>query len=106
MAYLAYFQQKEKNKLQCCLSFRHQQITQTYVCSKINNVTNVSFFSILKQDYIFFPASSYENVTKSCLYLSYTMYFQRYETIFANIPKRVLKFASENPQYTGVTFIS
>ena len=67
MAYLAYFQQNAKNKLQRCSSW-HQQITQNDVYSKIDDVTNLSVYLRFKQDYInFFTQAAARMLQKDCI---------------------------------------
>ena len=41
----------------------------------------------------------------SKIWYNFVSNLQMYETISAHVPKRVLQFASEKPQYTGIAFI-
>ena len=52
MTYLACFQKDAKKTTEQCSLLYHQLINQNDVYHKINDVTNVSVYSRLKQDYI------------------------------------------------------
>ena len=41
----------------------------------------------------------------SKIWCHFVLILQRYDTISAHVPKRVLQFASVKLQYTGMTFI-
>ena len=79
---LSIFQLNAKNKIQLCSLLRHQQITQNVFYSKINDVTNMPAYSRLKQDYL--P-----------IWCQFVINLQRYDTISAHVPKRILQFVSE-----------
>ena len=78
------------------------------VYHKINNVTNVPVYSRLKQDYInFFQQATLSMYLKlaSKIWCHFVSNLQRYDTIFARVPKCAWQFASEKRQYTGMDFI-
>ena len=65
---------------------------------EINDVTNVPVHSELKQDYInFFMQATFGLLLKlaSKIWCHFVSNLQRYDTLFAHVPKRALQFASE-----------
>ena len=68
----------------------------------------MTVYSRLKQDYInFFLQATLGLLLKlaSKIWRHFDKNLQRYDTKSAHVPKRALQFASENCQYTGITFI-
>ena len=83
-------------------------ITQNDVYLKINDVTNVPVCTRMNYEFINFflqaTLSTYlELASKIWCHLISTL--QRYDIIFAHVPKRAWHFASEKLQYTGMAFI-
>ena len=69
------------------------------VYHKINDVTNVTVYSRLKQDYINFFLQATLSMYLKLVFKSWFHFvsnLQRYDTISAHVPKRVLQFASKN----------
>ena len=76
--------------------------------AKINDVTNVPVYSRLKQDYVnVFLQASFGLLLKraSKSWCHFVENLQRYDTISAHVPKRVLQFVSEKLRYTGMSFM-
>ena len=83
-------------------------MTQNDVYHKINDVTNVPVYSRINQDYLnFFLQATLGLLLKlaSRIWCHFVSNLQRYDTLFAHVPKCALKFASEKLQYTGMPFI-
>ena len=93
MIYQACFKQSAKKQTQRCSLLYHQTITQNDVYHKINDVTNVPFYSRLKQDFInlFLQAtlSMYLKLA-STIWCHFVPNLQRYDTISRHVPKRVM----------------
>ena len=65
-------------------------------------------YSRYNQDYIkFFLQATLGSLLKlaSKIWFNFVLNLQRYDTISAHVPKRVLQFALEKLQYTGAAFI-
>ena len=108
MIYKGCFKQNAKKKTQRCSLLLHQWITQNDVYHKINDVTNVPVYARLKLSSInFFLQATlsmfHKLASKICYHFVSTL--QRYDTISAHVPKRILQFASEKLQYTEIAFI-
>ena len=75
---------------------------------KLMTVTNMPVYLRLKQDFINLflqeTLSMYLNLA-SKIWCHFVSNLQRYDTISAHVPKRVMQFASEKLQYTGMAFI-
>ena len=96
MINLAYFQQNAKNTTQRGSLLRHQYFIQNDVYYKINDVTNVPAYSRLKLDCINLQATlRMLQKIASKNWCQFVSNLQRYDTIFAHVPKRLLQFASE-----------
>ena len=69
---------------------------------------NVHVYSRLKQDYInFFLQATLSMYLKleSKIWCHFVSNLQKYDTIFAHVPKCAWQFASDKRQYTGMAFI-